>query len=115
MPVVNSYARIVDYFDNPKVFNAAIVNIPGSASPPVEVIASLVNDVDRLHVLDGIGGFIGLYKGPVGQEELVCIIGGNGGQPFISVYLKAGTRISIRNELAATITSGAITILFAKE
>ncbi len=100
---------IIDQPDVP-FFDASSINIPSSASPPVEIVTTLAAAVKRVQWQDDMGEFIGVYIGAAGVETLLFIVGPGGSG--IDVSIPIATRISIKNMQAAAITSGFATINF---
>jgi hypothetical protein len=103
---------IVDYFDSPEVLNTATTSIPASTSSTLTVVASITQDINKLHVQNGIGStFIGIYKGASGSETLAGIVGVAGSYEM-DVSIPASTRVSLRSMTTSAITSGELVILF---
>jgi hypothetical protein len=102
----------VQTLDAPSVFDASVDNIPGSGSSQLQVVASLTHKIYGIHFYDGIGKYIGVYAGPVGQESYVCTIaGGSWGTKAIKP-ISAGTRISLRSMKSTSIALGTLFIEF---
>jgi hypothetical protein len=99
-------------FDAPQVFDASVSSIPGSASSPVQVVASLSAKVYGLQFFDGIGGYVGVYKGASGSETLVCVIGGGTMGMVEFGAIPSGTRISLKSMGSAAITTGTLFVHF---
>lgn len=99
--------KAICFFDDPMVIDCTDVAIPGSGSPTRQVVASLPGYVTRIKIVDGIGDYVCLYEGPVGAEKLIDIIGG-GTVTVIQTMLPPQTRISVRAEGAAAISTGSI-------
>lgn len=103
---------VVDQIDSPELLNAASRNIPGNASLPLQVVASLADTVHSLSVGDGIGEVLGLFTGLSGQELLRIQIGGAFAE-MQPCMIPRGTRISLRRmNSAVAITSGELGINF---
>lgn len=102
--------KIVDYFDTPEVLDASITVIPGNASSPLQVIASLAKTSYQLIVADSAQQMVGVYKGASGQEQLECIIGP--GVRDVDVSLHRGTRISLRSMTPDPVNYGQLCLQF---
>lgn len=103
-----------DFFDDPKVLNAATVNIPGSGSDPVQVIASLAVDADEVEVpFDQITRPIGIYayNTQTSAWDYKGVFGGQG-RPALAGRIVAGSRIGLRHMESSAITSGKVMALF---
>lgn len=85
----------VDFMDDLFLHTGATA-IPKSSDPPLQIVAALGAGVTHVMCVDGVGKFIGLYKGPVGSEELAAIIAG-GYVYMVPVNIKPGTRLSVRS------------------
>lgn len=106
-----SYLSVVDLLDA-NILDTSSTNIPGSASAPVEVVASLAAAVKSLQLLDTTGAFIGLYVGGSGSEVLKLIIG-PGSDQTIEHAIASGERISLKRlDSATAISSGIVAINF---
>lgn len=106
--------NIVDFLDN-IVINSVTTNIPGSASTPLEAVASLAADVVRVQIVSNAGSaFIGVYSGAAGSETLrICCYLSSLNSNMIDCSFPAGTRISIRRiDITNALTSGYITMNF---
>lgn len=101
------------WFDSPKVLDCSIVinNIPGAASPPLEVIASAETLIYAVHTIESTNEFIGIYMGAAGQEVLRCIVGGSTPTVIDASFAK-GSRISVRSMGTTAITSGSVCCQF---
>lgn len=111
----NANFKIVCNMDAPPILNASVTPIPGSGTDPLQVVASLPEGVNKYHVIDGVGEFLGLYAGAPGQEVLQFIMGGGTNTGALFHALPKGTRVSIRNMSPETITKGALAIQFARQ
>lgn len=100
------------FFDPPIILDAAVTPIPAVTDPPLQVIAELEFFVSRVMFYDGIGEWIGLYIGPVGQEVLFGVVGGQGPQEIKDIQLIPKSRISVRSLTTSPITSGEILCKF---
>lgn len=102
----------VAFLDPPRILDAAVTSIPGSGDVPVEV----VNDLGPLcaiavDYIDSTSEFIGVYVGPLGQEQLKCIIGGGLTERAYAVF-PIHSRVSLRSMNAAAITNGELVCTF---
>lgn len=100
-------------FDAPQVLDASSTNIPGSASSTLQVIADTAASIQRIQYFCGIGKFIGIYRGGVGAETLVGVMGGNG-LNTIDVDIPENVRVSLRSLEAPAITTGKICCIFLR-
>lgn len=103
---------IVGFMDAPQVLDASVTNIPGNGSSPVQVVASMPNISLHVHFYDGMGQYVGIYRGAAGKESLVCIVGG-GGSDQKPCNLSPGDRVSLRSMDASAITSGSLCLQFS--
>jgi hypothetical protein len=115
IPVTGSFTAgalsVVDLVDG-DILDTSVVNIPGSASSPVEVVASLAANVKMLQLLDTTGAFLGLYEGASGSEVLKLVIG-PGSDQTIEHGITAGSRISLKRlDGTAVVASGIVAINF---
>lgn len=76
--------------------------IPASSGTPVTVVASLADDVKKIHVIDDIGEFLGLYDG---SNNLICILPQGYTGAILDVEIASGTELRIRNMKDAAITT----------
>jgi hypothetical protein len=109
-----SYASLfpIAFIDPPEVLNTSVTNIPGSGSSPLQVVANLgLRASHAIDYIDSTGDFIGVYRGPSGQESLITIIGG-GVTTRQYCVLPALSRVSLRSMTASAITNGNITLVF---
>lgn len=107
--------RIVCAFDPPQVLSCSVTNIPGSGSLPLQVVASLPDNINAYEVIDAVGKFIGLYAGAPGLEVLQFIIGGGANYGSLRHAIAKGTRISIRHMDVQTITKGSLVVHFCRK
>lgn len=93
-----NYNFPVNFMDAPGYVDATVTPIPGSGSLPLQVIAntSANNASIAVDYMDSTGQLIGVYKGPIGQEVRVCIIG-NGLNWCSLGVIAVNTRVSIRS------------------
>lgn len=110
----NADFKVVCNMDPPEVLDCQVTNIPGSGRPPLQVVAALPGNVNKYHVIDGVGLFIGVYKGPVGLEVLQFIMGGGADMAPFYHALKKGDRICIRNMSPEPVTRGGLVIQFCR-
>lgn len=108
--VVVAGQDVVDLFDTP-LLDASSTNIPGSASSPLQVVASLASAVKSLDIMDTTGGWIGLYTGAPASEVLKLVIG-PGEDRTVQCALPASTRISVKSLQTSAISSGELSINF---
>jgi len=99
---LNAGLDVVDQLDA-ELLSVQVSNIPGNASAPLEVVASLAADVKKIKVVDDIGEYVGLYVGASTFEVLKAILPLGGGD--LELNLAAGDRISLRNMKAGTIAT----------
>jgi hypothetical protein len=78
--------------------------IPASSGTPVQVVASLASNVKRIHVLDDIGEFIGLYDG-TSDSDLLCILPQGYTGAILDIEISSGTTLYLRNMKDAAITT----------
>ena len=102
---------LVDEIDTTPVLDTSVTNIPASSGNPVQIVASLAGDVQKVYPIDDIGEYIGLYTGAALSEVLACILPLGGG-PAIEVTIPSGTRVSLRAMENTAITSGKIALNF---
>lgn len=103
-------ATVTAQIDSTPLLDTSITNIPASASNPLELVASLPNDITSLVSVEDIGEFLGIYTGAAASEVLLGVLPLGGGE--LKVFIAAGTRISIRNMKNAVVDSGSIAINF---
>lgn len=101
---------VVDFMDTP-LLDASSTNIPGSASTPVTVVASLAAAVKKIQVMDTTGEFIGIYSDPAGSPVLEAIYG-PGSDQTVEVNLPASTVIGLRNMATGTVSVGNVALNF---
>lgn len=94
------------FFDPPQVINTKVTPIPGSGSPPLQVIADtgIITGVGIVYK-DGTGDFIGVYLGASGHEVLGCIIG-NGDTNTAWARFPQHSRVSLRSMTPTQINNG---------
>lgn len=108
---LGSGLSLVDEIDTTPVLDTSVTNIPASSGNPVQIVASLAGDVQKVYPIDDIGEYIGLYTGAALSEVLACILPLGGG-PAIEVTIPSGTRVSLRAMENTAITSGKIALNF---
>lgn len=93
-----NYNFPVNFMDSPGYVDATVTPIPGSGSLPLQVIANTSTYTASMAVdyQDSTGQLIGVYKGPSGQEALVCIIG-NGLNGCSLGLIAVNNRVSVRS------------------
>lgn len=109
-----SYAPLfpIAFIDAPRVINTSVTPIPGAASAPMQVVASLgTRAAHAIDYIDSTGDYIGVYVGAIGSEKLVTIIGG-GAITRSYVVLHTNARISLRSITASSITNGYLSMVF---
>ena len=85
-------------------------NIPGSASSPLELVASLSNNIIAFQVFDTSGGVLELMTGAVASEVRLCLVG-PGNDSIIYAQANSSTRISVRRvDSTSALTSGTLSI-----
>lgn len=100
------------FIDAPEILDAAVTNIPGSGSSPLQVVAdSGLKAAYGVQYIDTTGDYIGVYTGSVGHEILRAIIGG-GLVNATSVVIAHNSRVSLRSMTSSAITFGKLTISF---
>lgn len=103
-----NYNFPIAFFDSPEIVNTGVTPIPGSGSPPLQVIAdSGFKSAVAIDYIDTTGDFIGVYIGTIGNETLLCIIG-NGQSSRAWAVFAAHSRVSLRSMTATPITSGTV-------
>lgn len=102
---------VVGFMDAPHVLDASVTNIPGSGSSPVQIVALMTAVCLQVGFYDGIGKYVGIYRGAAGSESLVCVIGG-GSEGQAPCRLSVGDRVSLRSMDASAITSGSLCLQF---
>lgn len=92
------------------ILDASANNIPGNASLPLEIVASLAADCGELEVSDDTGERMILYIGAASSEVFHTCLRLGGGNTKVNI--PAGSRVSIGAGLASAITTGLISINF---
>lgn len=100
---------VVDVQDTP-IIDTSSTNIPGSASSPLEVVASLAADVQQIQSVEDIGEYIGVYTGAASSEVLKAVLPLGGGE--VKLEIPAGTRVSLRSMSTSAISLGKIALNF---
>lgn len=96
----------IAFFDPPRLIDTRVTPIPASSSQPLQVIADTGKQTGvGISYSDTTGEIIGVYIGPVGQEQLLCSIG-NGLTTQSWGNVPANSRISLRNMQNRSITNG---------
>ena len=93
-----------------EILDTSSTAIPGSASLPLQVVASTAADTQKVISVEDIGEYIGLYTGAASSEVLKCILPLGGGE--VQVDIPSGTRISLRAIETSAISTGKISINF---
>jgi hypothetical protein len=94
------------------LIDAAVTNIPGNASLPLQLIASTAQVTVEIQSIDDIGEYMALYTGPASSEVLLCALPLGGGE--VKVNVPAATRISIKSLKSAAITNSNLIINLLK-
>lgn len=84
------------FFDDPIVIDCEVTPIPKASDPTLQVVANsgLVTGVGMSYI-DDTGVLIGVYVGEIGEETLVCVVGG--GQRGVSGgVIPMESRVSLR-------------------
>lgn len=115
IPVSGSFSAaansVVDLLDA-NILDTSSTNIPGSASSPVQVVASLAATVKALQLLDTTGAFVGVYVGGVGSEVLKLVMG-PGSDQTIEHAIPSGSRVSLKRlDSTTAVSSGIVAINF---
>jgi hypothetical protein len=109
IPVVAATLSVVDLLDA-GILDTSSTNIPGSASSPVQVIASTAAAIKALQLLDTTGAFIGVYVGGVGVEVLQLVMG-PGSDQTIQHSISSGSRVSLKRlDSTTAVSSGIVAI-----
>lgn len=109
-----SYAPLfpIAFMDAPQVLNASVTPVPGSGSPPLQIVANIgVKSANAIDYIDSTGDYIGVYIGAPGVEKLVTIIGG-GAITRAYVVVAAQSRVSLRSVTSTPITNGYLSCIF---
>ena len=101
-----SYLSVVDLLDA-NILDTSSTNIPGSASSPVQVIATTAAEIKALQLLDTTGAFVGVYVGGVGSEVLKLVMG-PGSDQTVEHNIPAGSRVSLKRLDSTTAVSTGI-------
>lgn len=109
IPVSLAALSVVDLLDA-GILDTSSTNIPGSASSPVQVIASTAAPIKALQLLDTTGAFIGVYVGGVGVEVLQLVMG-PGSDQTIQHSISSGSRVSLKRlDSTTAVSSGIVAI-----
>ena len=109
IPVVAATLTVVDLLDA-GILDTSSTNIPGSASSPVQVIASTAAAIKALQLLDTTGAFVGVYVGAVSSEVLQFVMG-PGSDQTIQHSISAGSRVSLKRlDSTTAVSSGIVAI-----
>lgn len=102
---------VIDLLDA-GILDTSSTNIPGSASSPVQVVASTAAATKKLQLLDTTGAFVGVYTGALASEVLQFVMG-PGSDQTIEHSIPAGTRISLKRlDSTTAVSSGIVAINF---
>lgn len=107
-----SYVRPIAYPDPPYIIDTSVTSIPALSSP------TLMQIIEDTGVQTGVGvvfndstdHFIGVYVGPEGVEEILCIIG-NGTTDQAWGHIPAHSRISLRCMTNTAATLGLLSVV----
>jgi hypothetical protein len=113
IPVTGSFTAgtltVVDLLDA-GILDTSSTNIPGSASSPVQVIATTAATIKALQLLDTTGAFVGVYVGGSGSEVLQLVMG-PGSDQTIEHTIASGSRVSLKRlDSTTAISSGIVAI-----
>lgn len=111
IPVTGSFTAgklsVVDLLDA-NILDTSSTNIPGSASSPVQVIASTAAEIKAIQLLDTTGAFVGVYVGGIGSEVLKFVMG-PGSDQTIEHNIPAASRVSLKRlDSTAAVSSGIV-------
>lgn len=111
IPVSGSFTAgklsVVDLLDA-NILDTSSTNIPGSASSPVQVIASTAAEIKAIQLLDTTGAFVGVYVGGIGSEVLKFVMG-PGSDQTIEHNIPAASRVSLKRlDSTAAVSSGIV-------
>lgn len=111
IPVTGSFTAgklsVVDLLDA-NILDTSSANIPGSASSPVQVIASTAAEIKAIQLLDTTGAFVGVYVGGSGSEVLKFVMG-PGSDQTIEHNIPAASRVSLKRlDSTAAVSSGIV-------
>lgn len=102
---------VIDLLDA-GILDTSSTNIPGSASNPVQVVASTAAATKKLQLLDTTGAFVGVYTGAALSEVLQFVMG-PGSDQTIEHSIPASTRISLKRlDSTTAVSSGILAINF---
>jgi len=102
---------VIDLLDA-GILDTSSTNIPGSASSPVQVVASTAAATKKLQLLDTTGAFVGIYTGGSGSEVLQFVMG-PGSDQTIEHAIPASTRISLKRlDSTTAVSTGIVAINF---
>ena len=99
--------------DDPALLVASDTPIPKNTDPPLEVVAITPDHIAKVKIVDRIQQYVELLKGPDDNLEFVCLIAG-GGVYEKNVYVKKGSRLSLRSLEGDEINTGRLFIEFGK-
>lgn len=105
----NTSPTVIDQLDSVLV-DTSSTNIPGSASSPLQVVASLAAPSLKVVVVEDIGEYYGIYTGAPASEVLAAVVPLGGGE--FELKIPASTRVSLRSLTASAISVGKIAINF---
>jgi len=104
----------LNYLDikNTAYLDFSTTNLPGSASDPAQLIASLSADIKKIQVFDTGGNFMEIMTGGVGSEVRKVLVG-PGSNETVECAISSGTRVSVRRiDSTSAATEGGICVNF---
>lgn len=108
---VSHNATPLQWFDSPQVLDCTVTAIPGIASAPLQVVATIRSEIHSVLTINSTDEYIGIYIGAAGFEQLAAIVGGS--MPNLTqVYIPTGSRVSLKNMSANSVTRGSICCQF---
>lgn len=101
--------------DSPELFDCGVTPIPKNTDPKLTIIAATTFSAGTvlLRVTESVSQWCALYRGPIGEEVFLCLIGG-GGLYEKSVIISKGERISIGSLEDQDIETGKLFIEFCR-
>jgi len=92
------------FLNTTPLIDTAVTPIPTATF--LQVIASTPGAASKIHIVEDIGQYMGLYIGAIGSEILQMVLPLGGG--IVEIDLPAGTRVSLKSLTGANIISGSI-------
>lgn len=95
-------------------FNWAVIlsttAIPSSAGNPQQIVAATTQDISAMDFTNTAGGVVNVYIGTDAALQLICTVGGIASGlnhvPRAPIMIPKGSRISLRNNAAASLATG---------